>query len=187
MMTKSASFSSSNDDDESSVEEELEPLLPGEQAEETSEPSSDDHLPRRASQAFTFTSRHRRCSSCGRPVAPTRSTALNKGPARLWERAQCREADTADGYAAKTTRAKKALEDEYQRPRSNDATSLPARRQRFAAPPVPHEPHAGQGTDMIKYPDGSRYVGEVKERKRHGKGIMAYGTRVAAGSRSLAV
>ena len=31
------------------------------------------------------------------------------------------------------------------------------------------------GTDVIAYPDGSQYIGDVKESKRHGRGIMLYG------------
>ncbi|EKX43686.1 hypothetical protein GUITHDRAFT_140429 [Guillardia theta CCMP2712] len=136
-----------------------------------------------APKAFAFTNRHRRCSSCGRPVAPNRSTAFSKGPARLWERVPCQEADTADGYASKSTRTRRALEEDYERCELcyDHRTDLAALMRHRSLPVVNglnllarYEAQDVTGTDVIAYPDGSQYIGDVKESKRHGRGIMLY-------------
>jgi ribosomal protein S14 len=141
------------------------------------EPSSCPEL-ERAPRNFVLSGIHRRCKACGRPQGTDRATVLDRGGGRLWERAGHGKVSLASAqtptlleYDSQPGPARRRLLQDHDRAcvcyDRASLTDMKAMMEHRKLPVI-------TGIDRIEYPGGDEYVGELKDRQRHGKGIHIF-------------
>ena len=121
---------------------------------------------------------HRRCKACGRPQGTDRATVLDRGGGRLWERAGHGKVSLASAqtptlleYDSQPGPARRRLLQDHDRAcvcyDRASLTDMKAMMEHRKLPVI-------TGIDRIEYPGGDEYVGELKDRQRHGKGIHIF-------------